>query len=114
VTSRRIRGALLAPLAVTLALVAGAPAASASPFPATGAGLLPGAGYNAGAGSCGRSSAEGMGGPGDVTNQQCLGAGLVFVGPSIGQIATVIGPTIIGPANIGTSVISAGDVGVGY
>jgi hypothetical protein len=49
-----------------------------------------------------------------VTNQQCLGAGLSFVGPSIGQIATVIGPTIIGPAVVGTSIQSAGNAAVGY
>jgi hypothetical protein len=48
-----------------------------------------------------------------VASQQCLGAGLSFVGPAIGQIATVIGPTIIGPANIGTTVVSAGDVVAG-
>jgi hypothetical protein len=43
-----------------------------------------------------------------------MGAGLSFVGPAIGQIATVTGPTIIGPAVIGTSVVSAGNVAVGY
>jgi hypothetical protein len=42
-----------------------------------------------------------------------MGSGLSFVGPSIGQIATVIGPTIIGPAVVGNSIVSAGNVAVG-
>jgi hypothetical protein len=112
VTPISIRGGLLASLAITVALAVGAPVAEATPFPAT---TFPGAGFNAGvAGACGRSSAEGQGATGGVTDQQCLGAGLAFAGPSIGQIATVIGPTIIGPAVIGTSVQSAGNVAVGY
>jgi hypothetical protein len=37
-----------------------------------------------------------------------MGTGLSFVGPAVGQIATVIGPTIIGPAVIGNVVVSAG------
>jgi hypothetical protein len=110
-----IRRAFLASLAVTVAFVVGAPAAGASPFPVSTIPLgLPGAG-NAVAGPCGRpSGAEGQGSTGEVTNQQCLGAGLSFVGPSIGQIATVIGPTIIGPAVVGTSIQSAGNAAVGY
>jgi hypothetical protein len=59
--------------------------------------------------ACGTAAAEGQGAAG-VDTHVCVGAGLVFVGPAIGQIATVIGPTIIGPAVIGTSVISAGNV----
>jgi hypothetical protein len=40
----------------------------------------------------------------------CQGAGLSFIGPAIGQVATVIGPTIIGPvANVNVAV-SAGAV----
>jgi hypothetical protein len=113
VTGRRFRRAVLAPVAVTLALVAGAPAASASPFPAAGL-ALPGGGFDAVGGPCGRPSVQGQGSTAGVSNQVCQGAGLTFNGPSIGQIATVIGPTIIGPAVIGTSVISAGDVAVGY
>jgi hypothetical protein len=38
----------------------------------------------------------------------CTGPGLSFVGPAIGQVASVIGPTIIGPAVVGTLIVSAG------
>ncbi|MDX6686187.1 MAG: hypothetical protein QOF86_2315 [Baekduia sp.] len=52
--------------------------------------------------------AEGQGPPGSIEDKVCMGAGLSFIGPSIGQIASVVGPTTIGPAFIGTSVASAG------
>jgi hypothetical protein len=39
-----------------------------------------------------------------------VGAGPVFVGPSVGQIATVMGPIIIGPTFIGALGVSAGSV----
>ena len=42
-----------------------------------------------------------------------MGTGLSFVGPAVGQIATVIGPTIIGPAVIGNVVVSAGNGAAG-
>jgi hypothetical protein len=122
-----IRRAFLAAVAATAALVVSAPAAGASTFPggtipgllggAAGAGLaFPGGGGGASAvaGPCGRPSAgELQGGSGTTQNQVCMGAGLSFVGPSVGQIATVIGPTIIGPAFVGASVVSAGNVAIG-
>jgi hypothetical protein len=37
-----------------------------------------------------------------------VGGGLSFIGPAVGQVASVIGPTIIGPVYIGTSIVSAG------
>jgi len=61
-------------------------------------------------GVCGSSSgAEGQGGTAGTNAYICAGSGLVFVGPAIGQIASVIGPTIIGPATIGAISVSAGD-----
>ena len=48
-----------------------------------------------------------------VTNASCLGAGLVFNGPSVGRIATVIGPTIISPGFVGVVGVSAGSVFIG-
>jgi hypothetical protein len=46
----------------------------------------------------------------DNESQHCLGAGLSFTGPAIGQIASVIGPTIISPTVVGASiVVSAGN-----
>jgi hypothetical protein len=61
-------------------------------------------------GVCGSSSgAEGQGGTAGTNAYTCVGAGLVFVGPAIGQIASVIGPTIIGPGYVGAINVSAGD-----
>jgi hypothetical protein len=110
-----VRWPFLASLAVTVAFVVGAPAAGASPFPVSTIPVaLPGGGYNAVAGPCGRPTVDGQGSVGGVNDQVCQGAGLTFNGPSIGQIATVIGPTIIGPAVVGTSIQSAGNAAVGY
>jgi hypothetical protein len=117
-----IKRTLLAALTVTAALVVGPPAAGASAFQgwtiptwfdgtAAGGVGLPG---GVAAGACGLTIVgQGQGGNGNTHSQACLGAGLSFIGPSIGQIATVIGPTIIGPAFVGNSVVSAGSVGVG-
>jgi hypothetical protein len=113
----RIRKASLAALTATAALAVGTPAAGAFTFPAAGTwaagSTLPGAGNSAlASGLCGGTSTagQGQGGTGGTTSQQCLGAGLSFTGPAIGQIATVIGPTIISPAVVGTSiVVSAGN-----
>jgi hypothetical protein len=52
--------------------------------------------------------AEGQGPPGSIEDKACLGAGLSFIGPSVGQIVAVVGPTTIGPAFVGTSVLAAG------
>jgi hypothetical protein len=50
---------------------------------------------------------------GGTANSVCQGSGLSFIGPSVGQVATVIGPTVIGPATIGNAIASAGDVAAG-
>ncbi|MDQ1514295.1 MAG: hypothetical protein QOE80_125 [Actinomycetota bacterium] len=47
---------------------------------------------------------------GGTNNSVCQGSGLSFIAPSVGQVATVIGPTVIGPATIGNAISSAGDV----
>jgi hypothetical protein len=120
------RTLLAAPLIAAALLAAGAPAAGASTIPTFSFPSLAGlphyqaapplraaafAGTSALSGPC--SSAEGgdgrQGSTGSVLNVVCSGAGLTFIGPSIGQIATVIGPTIIGPAVIGTVIVSAGN-----
>jgi hypothetical protein len=64
-------------------------------------------------GVCRHTSVEGQGATAGTSDQVCVGSGLVYIGPAIGQVATVIGPTIIGPAVVGTSVISAGNVATG-
>src|SRR5438309_6690878 len=69
------------------------------------AGLL---GYDSvGAEACVRHSYEGQGGTAGNQPQVCLGSGLSFIGPAVGQVATVIGPTTIGPAQVNANV-SAG------
>ncbi|HEY2704980.1 MAG TPA: hypothetical protein VGL20_14940, partial [Candidatus Dormibacteraeota bacterium] len=63
--------------------------------------------------ACSNHSAEGQGATAGTENKVCQGGGLVFIGPSLGQVAAVIGPTIIGPAQVGTAVVSAGNVAAG-
>jgi hypothetical protein len=114
-----------AALIATGALIVGAPAAGASTFPAgtipaglngiAGAGVtLPGAGNTAVAsGACGGTSTAGQGqnNTGGTTSLHCLGSGLSFTGPAIGQIATVIGPTIVSPAVVGAAIVVSGGNG---
>jgi hypothetical protein len=103
----RLMKALLAALALC-GVLAGVPqAASAQGVPSfpAGGGIgvgVPSAGL--GASPCGTAVAGGQGSP--SAPAVCAG-GLSFVGPTIGQIASVIGPTIISPAVVGTSVIVA-------
>ena len=54
---------------------------------------------------------ENQGNVAGTNNQICQSVGgPVFVGPAVGQIATVVGPTIIGPSQVGTVVVSPGNV----
>ena len=105
----RLMKALLAVLAVCGGFAGLPQAASAQGFPAFpsfGGGIgvgVPSAGL--GASPCGTAVAGGNGSPGAPA--VCAG-GLSFVGPTIGQITSVIGPTIISPAVVGTTVIVAG------
>ena len=67
----------------------------------------------------GACSPETIGSPtqstGGTENEICQGGGgLAFVAPAIGQVATVVGPTIIGPSQVGTVVVSPGNVNVGW
>jgi hypothetical protein len=117
-----IRRRLGTAVAVVAVLAVGAPVATASAqIPLTGA---PGAWFPGAAGTGGTTvgpqnfpmgpcatgtGMEDQGRAGGSNNQACLGAGLAFQGPQIGQVASVIGPTMIGP-NIGvTSVVAAGN-----
>ena len=59
------------------------------------------------------ATGDSVGASGGTANSVCQGSGLSFIGPSVGQVATVMGPTIIGPADVGTVVVSAGDVAAG-
>ncbi|HEY6758165.1 MAG TPA: hypothetical protein VI318_01700 [Baekduia sp.] len=100
---------LLAALAVGGLLVALSPAAAHAqaipPFPSWGGGIgvgVPSAGL--GASPCGTAVAGGQGSP--AAPAVCT-SGLSFVGPTIGQIAVVMGPTIISPAVINPTIIVA-------
>jgi hypothetical protein len=127
-----LRKVVVSALAVGAALSVGVPAASASALPtfATPHFTLPTTGFTFPAGGfsipvaaagpvsgdgglCGATSAsQGNGSVGGTASQICLGAGgLSYVGPSIGQISSIVGPTVIGPS-VGVTVIqSAGNVG---
>jgi hypothetical protein len=73
-------------------------------FPGAGTGFTPvglpsgvaqGGQANAPSGCVGPNGPSGVGDAGATENQQC-GVTLAFVGPSVGQVAAAIGPTIIG------------------
>jgi hypothetical protein len=128
-----IRRPCVAALAAIAALAVGTPVASAITFPTAlpSLGAVPlGAGWNGAgtgalpiaaggngalaAGACDTNRVtEGQGGTAGTQNQVCQGSGLSFIGPSIGQIANVMGPTIVGPAVIGTLIVSAGNAAGG-
>ena len=110
------RKRVAAAFAATAALAVGVPVtgASAQALPAAPglwtAGLPTGIGQDAAA--CGSAVTDGQGQTAGNETKVCLGSGLSFVGPAIGQVATVMGPTIIGPATIGASAVSAGNVAI--
>jgi hypothetical protein len=64
--------------------------------------------------SCGDNDhVEQQGGAAGTVAKVCQGGGLVFIGPAVGQVAAVIGPTVIGPAQV-VGVVSAGDAILGF
>lgn len=88
----------------------------AAPVPDAGAALLPGGIVQGGQANapalCQDANApSGIGDAGATVNQVC-GAVLVFVGPSTGQLAATIGPTIIGSTVLAPITVSAGPVAV--
>jgi hypothetical protein len=64
---------------------------------------------NAPSGCVGANAPSGVGDAGATVNQIC-GAVLAFVGPSTGQVASVIGPTIIGSTIAAPITVSPGPV----
>jgi hypothetical protein len=95
-------------LAVTGVLAIGGSVAGASAASAAGLALFDG--VPGGAEACTNKSVEGQGATAGTENRVCQGSGLTFIGPSLGQAATMVGPTIVGTPLIGTSVVAAGDV----
>jgi hypothetical protein len=101
---------LLALSAATAALAVAAPVSGASAAIVPG-GVAQGGQANAPSGCLGSNAPSGVGDAGATVNQIC-GAGLVFVGPSIGQVATAIGPTIIGSTVAAPITVTPGPVAV--
>jgi hypothetical protein len=90
-----------------------APVSGARAFAPIGVpgGLAQGGQANAPSGCVGPNAPSGIGDAGATENQVC-GAVLAFVGPSIGQVATTIGPTIIGSVVVAPITVASGPVAV--
>jgi hypothetical protein len=119
---------LLCVAAATGAVAVAAPVASAQVLPFTfpgwpttagfpawpttgGVGALAVGGNQIGSAGCVGTNRPSVGGNNGSTSAQTCGALLAFVGPQIGQIASVIGPTLIGsPGAVVT--VSAGPITV--
>ena len=98
--ARAIRGRLLAVAVATGAVALAAPVSGASAqivppvgFPVGGVAV---GGNQIGTAGCVGTNRPSFGGNAASTSAQTCGALLSFTGPQIGQIASVIGPTIIG------------------
>jgi hypothetical protein len=110
---RRLRSGPRRFLALSAALAA---LAVAAPVSGARAGIVPGGigqggQVNGPSGCAGPNAPSGVGDAGATSNQIC-GALLVFVGPSTGQLATAIGPTIIGSTIAAPITVSPGPVAV--
>ena len=99
--------------AALVAVAVGAPVsgANAAILPGLPGGVAQGGQANAPSGCVGSNAPSGVGDAGATVNQIC-GANLVFVGPSVGQVATAIGPTIIGSVVVAPITVSPGPVAV--
>jgi hypothetical protein len=100
------RRRLLALSAAIAALALAAPVSGASAaFTPIG---VPGGQANAPSGCIGPNVPPGVG----VTVHQICGAALAFIGPTTGQVATAIGPTIIGSTIVEPITVSPAPVAV--
>ena len=110
-TSMRRRLVAVAATTVGLAMLAPASGADAQVIPPIGVPVGSGVNQPSAAGCAGSSRPSTLGGnTGSSTYQSCE-AVLNFQGPSIGQISSVIGPTIMGVA-LSPVVVSAGSAQV--
>ena len=103
---------LLALSAAMAALAVAAPVSGASADLVPG-GVAQGGQADAPSGCVGSNAPSGVGDAGATSNQIC-GAVLAFVGPSTGQVATAIGPTIIGSTVVAPITVSPGPVAVSW
>jgi hypothetical protein len=112
----RLRRHLLALATVTCALAFLAPVSGASAqllpfsfwFPPASTNAAIG-GNQIGSAGCVGTNRPSFGGNNGSTSAQTCGAVLAFIGPQIGQISSVIGPTMIGSPN-SVVIVSAGSV----
>jgi hypothetical protein len=98
---RSIRRRLLAVVVATSAVALAAPVSGASAFIIPPVGFPLGGntaigGNQIGTAGCVGTNRPSFGGNNGSTSAQSCGAVLSFLGPQIGQISSVIGPTIIG------------------
>jgi hypothetical protein len=105
-----VRRVLLPLYSVLTAIALASPVSDARAALVPG-GVAQGGQANAPSGCVGSNAPSGVGDAGATVNQIC-GADLVFVGPSVGQVATAIGPTIIGSVVAAPITVSPGPVAV--
>ena len=76
-------------------------------------GVAQGGQANGPSGCVDANAPSGVGDAGATVNQIC-GVALAFVGPSTGQVATAIGPTIIGSTVLAPITVTPGPVAVSW
>jgi uncharacterized membrane protein len=114
---RRLRSSpkqqLALPAAMAALAVAGPVSAARAAFTPTDGldGVAQGGQADASSGCVGSNAPSGVGDAGATVDQIC-GAVLVFVGPSIGQVSSEMGPTIIGSTVLAPITVSSGPVAV--
>jgi hypothetical protein len=108
-TTARRRLAALAATVAALALAGPVSATSADVVPPGG--VAQGGQANGPSGCMDANAPSGVGDAGATVNQIC-GVDLVFVGPSIGQLASTVGPTVIGSTILAPVTVAAGPVAV--
>jgi hypothetical protein len=101
---------LLARFAALAALALAAPVSGAGAAIVPG-GVAQGGQANAPSGCVDANAPSGVGDAGATVNQIC-GVSLAFVGPSVGQIATAIGPTVIGSIVAAPITVTAAPVAI--
>jgi hypothetical protein len=105
-----MRRRLLALSAAMAALAVAAPVSSTSAAFGPG-GVAQGGQANGPSGCVDSNAPSGVGDAGATVNQIC-GVAAVFVGPSIGQATTAIGPTVIGSIVVAPVTVSSGPVAI--